>query len=171
MADVRLRSIVRTALAFLGLVVLAIALTAGTAVAKRPRIAPHQTFDGLVNGHRDTAGPVTIFVGCRNPSQTTGHPVGGTVSVVPAVTSADQSGNTGDEGTEIEAFFGAPPPAIAAPAAKTTATFHRYGQARPIPKHLVLPCSGTGQVTFVPFPRAVPTSRAAVVAVRYLPQP
>jgi hypothetical protein len=148
--------------------------TAATA-GPRPKVGPHQVFEGLVNGKRGTPDPVTVFVACFGPHHKTGHP-DGTIEVLPAPSTAGNNGNTGDAGTSITAFFGAPPPAshAATPdaaARKTTVTFDRYGVSKPFPKGLKVPCSGTSQVTFIAFPRTPPTSRAAVVTVQYMPQP
>ena len=157
-----------------------LALTAGPAIAgPRPRVGPHQSFDGLVNGHRGGASaPVVVFVACVGPIQPgeTGHPVAGqTVEILPAAAVHAHSGSTGDAATSIVAFFGAPPPAGAKASSATgstdTVTFHRYDLIRPIPPSIELPCSGTGQVTFVPFPRTPPTSRPAIVPVVYVGQP
>jgi hypothetical protein len=157
-----------------------LSLSAGTALAgPRPRVGPHQSFDGLVNGHRGTSSvPVVVSVACAGPIRPgeTGHPVAGqTVEILPAVPVRARSGFTGDEATSIEAFFGAPPPAGASRSTDSrstdTVTFHRYALVRPIPRSIELPCSGTGQVTFVPFPRTPPTSRPAIVPVVYVGQP
>lgn len=166
-------------------VVAGLSLSAGPALAgPRPRVGPHQSFDGLVNGHRGNAAvPVVVFVACAGPIRPgeTGHPVAGqTVEILPAAAARAHSGSTGDAATSIEAFFGAPPPAGAHTPAKSratgsrstdTVTFHRYALVRPIPPSIELPCSGTGQVTFVPFPRTPPTSRPAIVPVVYVGQP
>ena len=166
----------KTAVAAAGMLVaglITVAVSAGPAVAgPRPKVAPHQSFIGLVNGMRANQGPVTIAVACPGPIHPgeTGHPIQGqTVEVMlsPAV-STGSGGNTGDDGTSIVAFFGPPPPTPVSPApANTTVTFHRYSLERAIPSALELPCSGTGQVTFIPFPRTPPMSRAAVVPVMY----
>jgi hypothetical protein len=74
------------------------------------------------------------------------------------------SGYTGSEATSIGAFFGAPPPVENGPG---QVTFTKYGVTKSIPTTLNLPCGGTGQVTFVPFPQSPPSSRAATVAVEY----
>jgi hypothetical protein len=160
--------------------ILTVAVSAAPALAgPRPRVGPHQAFDGLVNGHRGGATvPVSIFVSCFGPIKPgeTGHPVDGqTVEILPAASVGGHTGNTGDAATSIEAFFGAPPPAghPASPgaAARTTVSFRRYALERPVPRALELPCSGTGQVTFVPFPRTPPTSKPSIVPVQYVAQP
>jgi hypothetical protein len=136
------------------------------------KVAPHQEFVGLVNGKQGTPDAVQVFVACHGPKQKTGHPLG-SVEVMPAASVAGNSGSTGDAGTSITAFFGAPPPDAHAnvPDRTTTVTFEHYGVTKPMPKGLEVPCSGTSQVTFIAFPRTPPTSRAAVVPVEYLPAP
>jgi hypothetical protein len=151
---------------------LAGALSVDPAGARGPRIGPKQSFDGHVNGRSGSKGPVALFVDCKAPvfPGQTGHPVAGqTVGVSPAVATGDDSGLTGDSGTTIEAFFGPPPPG-ARPAGKSTVSFRRYGVAKPIPSAILLPCSGTGQVTFMAFPRTPPSSRPAIVSVVYVAQ-
>jgi hypothetical protein len=71
------------------------------------------------------------------------------------------AGYTGNSATSIGVFFGAPPPA----AGPGQVSFTRYGVPKAIPTSLELPCGGSGQVTFVPFPQSPPTSRAATVPV------
>jgi hypothetical protein len=136
------------------------------------RVGPNQAFRALVNGHSGHPAPVAIAVACFGPvfPGETGHPVAGqTVKVLLDANTASQSGFTGADATSIGVFFGAPPPAThAAPGLVTLA---RYGVAKAIPTSLLLPCTGTGQVTFVPLPMTPPTSRAAVVPVSYVGQP
>jgi hypothetical protein len=153
--------------------ILAIAVPGTAASAgSHPKIGPHQVFTGLVNGKRGTPDPVRVFVACHGPKHLTGHPLG-TVEVLPAASVASSAGNTGDTGTSITAFFGAPPPDAHANVASrtTTVTFDHYDVAKPMPKALNVPCSGTSQVTFIAFPRTPPTSRPAVVHVEYMPAP
>ncbi|MDQ1465623.1 MAG: hypothetical protein QOH10_38 [Actinomycetota bacterium] len=157
---------------------LSVVLPAGPALAgTHARVRPGQTFNGFVNGHRGIRQPVTVFVGCFGPivPGATGHPFDGqTVTVRLTDEPGADSGATGDAATTIEAFFGAPPPAVESPASSasgSTVTFGRYGVVKPIPTAIDLPCSGNGQVTFVPFPRSPGTSRPAIVPVRYVGQP
>jgi hypothetical protein len=170
------RAAAAAAIVTAGTLALAFPGTAASA-APRPEVGPHQAFEGLVDGKQGTPDPVRIFVECHGPKQQTGHPTPGqTVEVLPASSVAGNSGNTGDAGTSITAFFGAPPPAAHAAllniaARRTTVSFDRYAVSKPMPQGLELPCSGTGQVTFIAFPRTPPTSRAAVVPVEYMPQP
>jgi hypothetical protein len=168
------RTAAAAAIAVAGTLTIALPGTAASA-GLHPRVSPHQVFEGLVNGKPGVPDAVTVFVACHGPAQMTGHPLG-TVEVLPAPSTAGDNGNTGDTGTSIVAFFAAPPPAahaasVATAARRTTVTFYRYGVAKPMPKGVDVPCSGTGQVTFIAFPRTPPTSRAAVVPVHYEPEP
>jgi hypothetical protein len=158
---------------------LALTFAAGSVVpafaGPYPRVGPHQTFDGLVNGRRGgSLHPVTIFMACVGPivPGQTGHPLADqSVEVRLATEVRRRSGTTGDAATAIEAFFGAPPPGTGPSVATSTVSFSRYGVVKSIPTSLELPCAGTGQVTFVPFPRTPPSSRAATVPVQYVGQP
>ena len=135
------------------------------------RIGPDQRFRALVNGHLGYSAPVAIRMACSGTVQPgqTGHPMAGqTVKVVLRAATAPRDGFTGANATSIEAFFGPPPPAAATSAGPVS--FGRVGVAKRIPTALVLPCSGTGQVTFVPLPMSPPTSRPAVVPISYLAQ-
>ena len=149
----------------------------GSAFAgSHPRVAPHQTFDGYVNGRRGGwRHPVTLFMDCIGPivPGQTGHPLPDQSVEVRLATEARRlSGATGDAATNIEAFFGTLPPGSTFSTSSTsTVSFSRYGVVKSIPTSIELPCSGTSQVTFVPFPRSPPTSRPATVPVRYVGQP
>jgi hypothetical protein len=151
-------------------VVLGLAGVAQAAPAQAAKkVGPDQSFRALVNGHPGTAAPVPIRVACLGPVTPgeTGHPMPGqSVEVLLGASSAAQAGFTGPNGTSIGVFFGAPPPS-AAPGAGLL-TLRRYGVAKPIPLSLVLPCSGTGHVFFVPLPMSPPTSRSVAVSVTYV---
>jgi hypothetical protein len=136
------------------------------------RVGPDQAFRALVNGRPGHPAPVALRVACFGPIQPgqTGHPFAGqTVKVLLGATTAAGAGFTGASATSIGVFFGPPPPS-ASPGTGLL-TLARYGVARAIPTSLLLPCAGTGQVTFVPLPMSPPTSRAAVVPVRFVGQP
>jgi hypothetical protein len=170
---IRHRSIGSATAAIVLVGALGVGVGAGPAFAgPRPKVGPHQAFVGLVNASRGEGGPVRIYVACHDPAQQTGPATPGqTVEISPIVpSSALNSGNTGDSATSIVAFFGAPPPTPTS-ASTNTVTFRRYDLIRKIPKQVQFPCSGTGQVTFVPLPKAPPSSRAAVVPVEYFAQP
>ncbi len=130
-----------------------------------PRVGPHQYFEGLVNGSPGIGGPAVIKVVCPGPTGQTGHPLAGqTVEVeLPKVVLSD-SGYTGDDATDITAFFGPPPPSAAS---SGHVKFTKYGVAKPIPTSLDVPYSGDGSVTFVPFPKSPPASQSTSVAVEF----
>jgi hypothetical protein len=155
-------------------VVAAVSLGLSGVASAQPssRVGPDQAFRALVNGHSGYPAPVTINMACFGPSQPgqTGHPTAGqSVTVLLGAATVSQAGFTGPNATSIGVFFGPPPPASRSGAGPVT--FTRYGVPKAIPTSLVLPCSGTGRVTFVPLPMSPPTSRAAVVPVRFVGQP
>ncbi len=135
--------------------------------ATHGKIGPHQYFDGVVNGAIGVGtSPAIVKVVCPGPGSHAGHPLAGqTVEVTEPKAILSTSGYTGKDATSIGVFFGAPPPAAEAAG---QVSFTRYGVAKPVPRSLSLPCSGTGHVTFVPFPQGPPTSRAATVTVTYV---
>ncbi|MGO8870373.1 MAG: hypothetical protein ACLQPH_03055 [Acidimicrobiales bacterium] len=142
------------------------AVSASAGAATHDKIGPHQYFDGLVNGSIGVGSPATINVVCPGPEDQTGHPVAGqTVEVTEPKAVLSTSGYTGNDATSIVAFFGPPPPAAGG---SGQVKFTKYGVTKAIPTSFNLPCSGTGQVTFVPLPQSPPTSRAATVAVQYV---
>jgi hypothetical protein len=154
------------------LVAAAAALAPASAVASaQTRIGPQQFFRATVNGASGAQGPVVIGVGCVGPVHPgeTGHPLPdqmvGVQQMYPP--STIPLGYTGDRGTSIGAFFGAPPPGAVSGASYVR--FTSYG-VRGIPTTMVVPCSGTGQVTFVPLPLD-PSARTTAVPVRFVPQP
>jgi hypothetical protein len=138
------------------------------------RIKPHQVYSATVNGRSNADGPVVIEMACFGairPGQT-GHPMRGqTLAVEGPNVVVGTPGNTGANGTEIGAFFGAPPPAIEPGTGATGGPvyFRRYGRQL-IPVAEVLPCGGSGQVTFVPLPLQ-PGAGDVVVPVTYVGQP
>ncbi len=162
--------------------------SAGTVIPPQGKVGPNQYFDGLVNGQAGLSStPVVIRMACFGPLRPgqTGHPMAGqTVEVRrPVVIVVGHTGNTGPFGNRIVAFFGPPPPLPVVsgptpgspPTATGTVTFMHYGVVKPIPTSLVLPCSGTGNVFFVPMPFTPPTATStpqpAVVPVTYVGQP
>lgn len=137
------------------------------------RIDPRDFFAATVNGSTGQSAPVTIFMACAGPvfPGETGHPLGGqTVGVkrVPPPPAGNGTlGYTGDRGTSIGAFFGPPPPS--AGAGSSYVSFQVY-RTKPVPIDLELPCSGSGQVTFVPLP-LLPPARTVAVPVKFVGQP
>ena len=131
------------------------------------KVGPHQYFAGSVNGSFGAPVPAAIKVVCPGPTRLgqTGHPLSGqTVEVGMAISTFWNWGYTGKNASSIAVFFGPPPPSVAGPG---QVTFTRYGVSKAIPTSLNLPCSGSGAVTFVPFPESPPTSRSESVAVDF----
>ena len=139
-----------------------IAATAATAVAQDPiPITPNTAFVGLVNGK--TADAVVTVV-CPGPvtSTSVGHPIEGQTaevrSIVPPVT---PSGFTGSQGRQIVAGFDS------ASTASQAIVFSSYFAPAAIPTTWLLPCGGSGAMTFVPEPTS-PTARSYTVKVTFL---
>ncbi len=155
-----------------GSVVLALTLTFTAAVGATAgatthrRIRPHQYFSGLVNGSTGQESPAIVKMVCPGPTNGgTGHPLEGqTVEVTRAAAAVGGAGYTGTSGTSVSVFFGVLPPTGSAIG---QVTFTRYGVKMAIPTSVTLPCSGSGVVGFLPFPRIPPISRAATVPVEY----
>jgi hypothetical protein len=146
--------------------------SASAAVSGPTPIGPHQFFRATVNGATGDQGRVNIGLGCVGPIHPgeTGHPLPDQMVGVQFMQPPPSSiplGYTGDRGTSIGAFFGAPPPR--SPSSASYVNFTSYG-LKGIPTTLVLPCSGTGQVTFVALPLD-PSERSTAVPVRFVPQP
>lgn len=139
---------------------LAAAGSAAPAAADPLPIGPQQYFSGLVNDVSDNA---VIKVVCPGPvgGDRTGHPVSGqSVAVAPSRDSGDAiAGYTGDAADHIVVDFGV------VSTTKPT-TLAAYSTKADIPTDLSLPCSGTGEVTFVPAPTS-DTARSDVVTVTY----
>lgn len=132
------------------------------------QIGPNQSFQGLVNGRSGPVGVRMACFGAVRPGQT-GHPMAGqTVTVSPAVAVSGSFGGsigfTGSKANSIVVVFGP-----LASSATNTLTFTSYG-TMPVPTSFVLPCFGSGSVTFVPKPTS-PTARSASVSVSYVGQP
>jgi hypothetical protein len=146
----------------------ATAATAASAPPNQGRIGPGQRFVGLVNGRSNIRGHAQIRVACPGPvtpGETT-HPLAHQpLEVDPRTVVNAKFDNTGTDATHISVFLGIPP---AASDTGGIATFTRYGVPKPIPTSLSVPCSGSGFITFMPFPRDPGTSRAYVVPVDYV---
>jgi hypothetical protein len=159
-----------------GAVVAATALfaaCAGAAIPPQGKIGPKQFFTGMVNGKSGLGSPAQINMACFGPIRPgqMGHPMAGqSVEVLRPVVISTNDGYTGSNANSIAAFFGPSPP-TPVPSTTSTVTFHWYGVVKAIPTSLLLPCSGTGTVTFVPLPMSPPTSRDSTVPVTYVGQP
>jgi hypothetical protein len=129
-------------------------------------IGPNQYFVGLVN---DQSADATIAMACFGPVHAgqTGHPLADqTVKVLPvtAPTATARAGYTGAAGNVVGVGFG-----LSASAASPV-VLRTWAVAAKIPTTLVLPCYGTGTVTFVPAPTSA-TARPATVRVTFVGQP
>lgn len=149
-------------------------MAAAAAPARPPRVAvaPNQIFSAEVNGRDGVTQPVTIQMACFGPVTPgeTGHPMGHqTLAVFLRHHPRPRFGDTGANGTQIGAFFGAPPPA-AARAASGPVWFTHY-RTKALPTSEVLPCSGSGHVIFVPLPMSPGTEQTVDVPVDYAGQP
>lgn len=130
-------------------------------------IRPHQPFVGLINGSDGIGGSVGINMACFGPVRPgqRGHPMAGqSVGIGQPEAIAGSFGNTGSKGTAIVAFFGTPPTTTTG-----SLTFHRYVTVK-MPTSLLLPCSGSGTVTFVAVPKS-PTEQSFSVPVTFAGQP
>jgi len=134
----------------------AMALTAAGAAAQTP-IGPNQQFAGAVNGSTTEA---NIFMVCPGPGFTgqTGHPRSGQGIQVVENTG---TGFTGAAADRIVASFGP------TSSASLVFVFTEYGVVQDIPTTALLPCSGTGVMTFAPQPTSA-TARSATVKVHFV---
>ncbi len=141
---------------------------AGAQIPQGGKVAPGQQFVGLVNGGTGVAKPVAVKVFCAGairPGER-GHVVGDQPLEVVRPEAVANTGNTGSAGTGITAFLGVPPTAAAT--VSGLATFKRYNVKKMIPTSVSAPCAGNGAITFMPFPRDPPSSRAYVVKVTFV---
>ncbi|WP_405587807.1 hypothetical protein [Streptomyces sp. NBC_01190] len=136
--------------------------SAAAAVVDPAPIAPHQYFIGQVNG---TSVDAAIKVGCFGPviPGETGHPLAGQyVNVLPVTPpTSSQTGYTGESADRVQVAFGA------ASSVTTAVTLRSTVVRAAIPTTLSLPCSGTGQVAFVPLPTSS-TARTSFIKVTYV---
>lgn len=155
------------------LAIAGVAWLAPGASASGAPIGPQQFFSATVNGSTGETHRAVVAMACYgaiHPGET-GHPITGQhVAVTRVLTGSAGTaalGYTGNRATSIGVFFGAPPPRAASTASHVT--FSRYG-TKGIPTSLVLPCSGTGQATFVPLPLD-PSEHSIAVPVSFVGQP
>lgn len=149
----------RTSTAFLVIATAAAAMFGGAtaAMAQGAPIGPNQFFIGLVNGNHTNA---VIYMICPGPSfpGQTGHPEGNqNVSVTQSSTTT--SGFTGSLADSIVVSF--------TPASSGGITLKNYDTLAAIPTSLVLPCAGTGKVTYNPEPTSQ-TAKSDVVTVTFI---
>jgi hypothetical protein len=138
------------------------ALSAATAAAQDPiPITPNTFFVGLVNGK---AADAVVTVVCPGPITPTsvGHPVAGQTAEVRSITPPPTlSGFTGSLGHQIVAGF------TSSSTAAQNIVFSSYFAPAAIPTTWLVPCGGSGTMTFVPQPTS-PTARSYSVAVTFL---
>jgi hypothetical protein len=127
------------------------------------KVGPRQDFAGLVNAKTSNA---VIHVLCPGPVNT-GHPLAGQTAAVALVVDpiTPNDGVTGTAATSIGAWLtwlattAPPPPAY-------IATFTRY-RTMPVPASITVPCSGSGQMLFLPAPGS-PAVKAATVNLTFV---
>ena len=130
-------------------------------------IGPNTYFTAQVNGPASTANTSVIKVVCPGPATPgqTGHPVSGqtveALSVLPPSPVPSTLGYTGSTAHQIDVLF-SPASSGTAPAVVLKAFFAPTA----VPTTLLLPCSGSGVVDFVPEPTS-PTARSYQVPVVY----
>jgi hypothetical protein len=155
-------------------VAIAIVPSAGAVARSHEKIGPNQGFVATVNGQTGVVQPAVIQMACFGPilPGQTGHPLAGqTAEVFRSEAAGANTGLTGPTATYIQAFFGAPPPSPAA-SAPGNDVFTHYGVPDAVATSLQLPCSGTGNVYFVPLPMTpIGPVRIASVRVAYVGQP
>jgi len=135
---------------------------AATAAAQDPLpITPNTSFIGLANGKSVDAVITVVCPGPITPSSV-GHPVAGQTAEVRSVQpTATSAGFTGSLGREIVAGF------TSASSASQALVFTSYYAPAAIPTTWLLPCGGTGTMTFAPEPTS-PTARSYSLTVTFL---
>lgn len=126
-------------------------------------IGPGVYFTAQVNAH---GGPAVITVVCPGPitATSTGHPLAGQkVEVLSGAPTSAIDGYTGTAAHSIDAIVSGPSGSTVNLPIVLTSFFAPVA----IPTTLVLPCSGTGVVSFVPIP-ASPTARGFAVKVTFV---
>lgn len=153
------------AFASLAVALLALAASPAASAATHPVQDPvpigiNEYFTGLVNAH--PPGTASIDVSCA-AGASTGHPVAGQpVEVEPASSAGvTDTGYTGSAGTSIKATL--------SPGTTTAviASFTSYYVKVNIPTTIIVPCSGSGTVTFAPSPTSS-TARSATLPVTFV---
>ena len=126
-------------------------------------VAPNQDFRGLVNA-KTTKAVLRVF--CPGIAKT-GHPLphqtAAVARVIDPVTPND--GSTGTAATSIGAWL-TWPTTVAPPPPAYIATFTSYRTMR-IPTSITVPCSGSGEMLFLPA-RGSSTVKAATVSLTFV---
>lgn len=131
----------------IGLAMITVGLIAVPASAQAP-IQPDQHFVGVVNGKRADVVVHTVCPGPASPGRT-GPVAGGQTFAVARL--AKGSGYTGPFG-QVNVWF-VPKQQQPAP---VQVRLTKYGQPRPIPNTVRVPCDGTGTVEFSSCPYLAP---------------
>jgi hypothetical protein len=156
------RRLAAAAVVALGAALVPAATAAADPVQDPLPITPNTYFAGLVNGK---AADAVITVVCPGPvtANSVGHPVSGQTAEVRSVLppSTTPLGYTGGLGREIVAGF------TSASSATQALVFTSYFAPAKIPTTWLLPCGGTGVMTFVPQPTS-PTARSYSLTVTFL---
>jgi hypothetical protein len=134
----------------------------GPAIHIVAKVAPKQFFAGLVNAKTHKAVLHVVCPGAANFGHPLAHESVQVNLFLPPVTPA--FGYTGTAGTSIEVWLNWP--AAAPPAPVYVATFTSYRSA-PIPTSIKVPCSGSGEMLFLPAPGS-PTVKAATVDLTFV---
>lgn len=146
----------------------AVAMPVGQAAAspnhmQSGTVAPKQDFRGLVNAKTSKA---VLHVFCPGIAKT-GHPLPhqtvGVALVIDPVTPND--GSTGTAATSIGAWL-TWPTTVAPPPPAYIATFTSYRTMR-IPTSITVPCSGSGEMLFLPA-KGSSTVKAATVSLTFV---
>ncbi|HLX51286.1 MAG TPA: hypothetical protein VKS82_23425 [Streptosporangiaceae bacterium] len=158
---------------FLSLVAAALALAAASPAGATVRpardpipIGHDQYFKGLVDNH--PPGQAIIFMSLTSctPGATTGHPLGGQPVEVQTTSpvSTQDVGYTGTDGDSIGATAGPVSPA------NVILKFTSYFVPQDLPTTITLPCSGNGEMDFIPAPHSS-NAITAVLPVTFEVQP
>jgi hypothetical protein len=146
------------------LALIAATAPAASAVVQDPLpIAPNTYFTGQVNGAGSDAIIKVVCPGPITPGETT-HPLDGqSIEVETLLPSASNEGGfTGSAAHSIDALLSTPSGAAANP----PVVFTSYFAPATIPTTWVVPCSGTGVITFIPLPTS-PTARSYALTVTF----
>lgn len=157
------RTLAIAAAAVCAVAVPAASAAAGPARSLAVKVGPKQLFVGLVNGRTREAVIRVLCPGVANTGHPLRHQSVRVDLVLPPPAASD--GYTGTAATSIGAWLNwpasAPPPAPA-----YVATFASY-RSMSIPTSITVPCSGSGEMLFLPAPGS-PKVKAATVGLTFV---
>jgi hypothetical protein len=137
-----------------------VAGTTSIAAASAVHVGPRQAFVGTVN-HRTANAEIKVV--CPGPVNTDGHALGGQpLEVELGAVISTEFGYTGTEARAITTDL-----ALNNGLAVRLSRFIYYGVPQPFPTKILIPCSGTGVVSFTPSPTS-PSSRPYNVRVTFV---